>query len=140
MNSEVAKLFMAKLVGKMYQLIRSPTRAEQYYFQKQEINCCLQKLDLKIVSHVNCLRTTELSQSVTELPVPFLQSVHPSRAANNTHHNHHPAIVKFTPVVTMSPALPEAAEQKYQKTEMVMRSPNMMKRILRKKEDKDQNR
>ena len=101
-----------------------------------QINCCLLKLDLKIVSHVNCLRTTELSQSVTELPVPFLQSVHPSRAANN----HHPAIVKFTPVVTMSPALPEAAVQKYQKTEMVMRSPNMMKRILRKKEDKDQNR
>merc|ERR1712106_664757 len=36
-------------------------------------------------------------------------------------------------VVTMSPALPEAAVQKYQKTWM-------MKRILRKKEDKDQNR
>ena len=39
----------------------------------------------------------------------------------------------------MAPALPEAAAQKYEKTEMV-RSPNMMKRILRKKEDKDQNR
>ena len=39
----------------------------------------------------------------------------------------------------MSPALPEAGEQKYQKTAMV-RSPNMMKRILRKKEDKENNR
>merc|ERR1711874_905933 len=48
-------------------------------------------------------------------------------------------IVKFAPVVTMSPTLPETAAQKHQETEMV-RSPNMMKRILRKKEDKDQNR
>eukprot|EP00090_Calanus_glacialis_P004651 TRINITY_DN13505_c0_g1_i1.p1 TRINITY_DN13505_c0_g1~~TRINITY_DN13505_c0_g1_i1.p1 ORF type:complete len:130 (-),score=48.23 TRINITY_DN13505_c0_g1_i1:92-481(-) len=39
----------------------------------------------------------------------------------------------------MSPALPEAGEPKYQKTAMV-RSPNMMKRILRKKEDKENNR
>jgi len=39
----------------------------------------------------------------------------------------------------MAPVLPEAAAQNYEKTEMV-RSPNMMKRILRKKEDKDQNR
>merc|ERR1712002_539962 len=39
----------------------------------------------------------------------------------------------------MAPALPEAATQKKKETEK-KRRPHMMKRILRKKEDKDQNR